>query len=376
MQAAAEEAGLDDFGDAGFVEPLTRMCEAMVTEADLNTAGVFGQRLGVQRMLVNRLRFQRDLTLHPEILDEVVDDPIVITGLPRTGTTKLQRVLAMDPRLQYAPFWRLYNPAPYGPAADSGEDPRIGEADGFLALMRAAAPDAVAGHPMETHAADEEVFLMDMNFDAHLSALRLRAPEWHAWVWSRPRAGTYGFLRAMVQYLQWQDGGRRDRPWVLKSPAHLGGLPELLEAFPRATVVYCHRPLAAAVPSAIRLGEVFRTTVSDNVDPKEMAGACLPFFAREWTSCLEHRQRVPAERIVDVEFESVREDIVDVVNSIYERRSWGLDPELSRRIATWEDENPSDKYGAFRYSLERYDITEAEIYKAFEPYCDFRSGRV
>src|SRR5262245_12174026 len=92
--AASKEAGLDDYGDEAFEEPFRRYLEALVTEADLSPMGVMGQQLNVTRILVNRLRFQGDVKRHPEILDEAVLDPIVIVGLPRTGTTKLHRMIS------------------------------------------------------------------------------------------------------------------------------------------------------------------------------------------------------------------------------------------------------------------------------------------
>ena len=113
MAAARQMAGLEDFGDPQFVDGLTRLLDAFRNEAHLSPIGeqlAFG---GVVSMLVNRLRYVRDVKAHPEILRERIERPIVILGLPRTGTTKLQRILSSSPQALPMMYWRMMNPAPF-----------------------------------------------------------------------------------------------------------------------------------------------------------------------------------------------------------------------------------------------------------------------
>lgn len=94
LAAAQAETRLDDFGDCGFVEPLDAVLDSILAEGQLRVAGIEGLRMEIVRHLVNRLRLVRDVCAHPEILEEPLEDPIVIVGLPRSGTTKLQRMIA------------------------------------------------------------------------------------------------------------------------------------------------------------------------------------------------------------------------------------------------------------------------------------------
>src|SRR6266542_2276394 len=106
LAAARAQTGLEDFGPQPFVEPLERLLKAAAEEANLNEIGVMALQGDVERFLSNRLRFQQDLKAHPEILGEDVSDPIIVTGLPRTGTSKLQRMLSADPGVQQLLVWR------------------------------------------------------------------------------------------------------------------------------------------------------------------------------------------------------------------------------------------------------------------------------
>ena len=207
MNAAIDETQLGDFGEMNFVEPL-------------------------------------NLTEHPEIASEDVDDPIVIVGLPRTGTTKLLRMIAAVPMMRSAPFWQLLNPAPF-PEAPAGEpDPRIAVAEEQVALMAQAFPQVIAAHPMQAK--------VEMAVAASAGrCIRLSSGRCSSTSSGRTAAG-------------------RSRRWVLKTPMHIGALDHVAAAFPRATVVFCHRDLSAVVPSSIRLLEVWRQMVSDAVDPQDL----------------------------------------------------------------------------------------------------------
>jgi hypothetical protein len=230
LAAAADEAGLDDYGDESFVESLTQLVRAIVSEARLTDLGLMGTRASIIRCLVNRLRLRDDVKKHPEIVDEDVSDPIVIVGLPRTGTTKLQRMLSSDPGFQRLYLWRLFNPAPMPGWKPGLPDERIEVARSFVQAL-SQRPEFIAGHPMAAEDPDEDVFLMEMAFEGILPLVQFRVPSFHAWLKDRPRHDFYAFEKLLLQYLQWQDGGRRGRPWALKAQTHLGGLSALVDTF-------------------------------------------------------------------------------------------------------------------------------------------------
>ena len=259
LAAACRETGLSEFGDLSFVEPLTSYVGSVSTEAGLGPVGQEVLRMDTIRLLANRLRLQADRQAHPEIAQEDVSDPIVITGLPRTGTTKLHRAIAADAARYSLPFWLAMSPARIDGPPD-GPDPRIAIGDAHAAGLAQMGPDFMAAHPMTTHEAEEEVLLLQMTFDrAAAFTWYYDAPSHLEVVRDRPQSGAYRYLKEVLQNLQWQQGGRRGKSWILKSPVHLGELDALLEAFPSATVVHCHRAVDVAMPSLCRLVETIRS---------------------------------------------------------------------------------------------------------------------
>jgi hypothetical protein len=319
LAAAQAETRLDDFGDCGFVEPLDAVLDSILAEGQLRVAGIEGLRMEIVRHLVNRLRLVRDVCAHPEILEEPLEDPIVIVGLPRSGTTKLQRMIAQDPAVQSLPLWKALYPAPL-----PEPDPRIEVAGAFVEGIAQLAPDFAAAHPMAPLEADEEMFIQLGAFDGPASwGMFYRAPTYVEWLRGRPRKPSYDYLSTMLQYLQWQDDGRRGRPWVLKTPLHLGHLDMLAETFPRAVIVHCHRDLEVGVASLCRLIEVARgARGSEQIDAREIGAYLLAFWAAEWEANIAQRDQLPTTTtVLDLQFSRIVADPIAVIGE--STTTWG-----------------------------------------------------
>ena len=139
VEESREITGLEDFGDEAFREPFERLVSALSSEAKLNAVGRGMQRARIVGLLVNRLRTEAYIARFPQILDEVVCEPLVIVGLPRTGTTMLQRMIAADPDNYCLYWWESRNPAPFTlpdePVARGYRDPRIVDAEAEVSAM-------------------------------------------------------------------------------------------------------------------------------------------------------------------------------------------------------------------------------------------------
>jgi len=370
LAAAASEAGLEDQGDDELTGYLTRYVTAAVEEGRLSAIGVFGVQAFVHRILVNRLRFAEDLKRHPQILEEDVHDPIVLTGLPRTGTTKLQRMMGADPALRPLAFWRLLNPAPFPGAKPGDADPRIAIGQAYEAQM-AMLPDFMAGHSMRALEPEEEGLLMDMTFESPTLGTRLRAPSSHlTWAMDHPQDRTYDYLRRMVQYLQWQDGGRGGRPLLLKTPMHLGTLDLLARTFPGVTVVHCHRDPVVALASITRLFEVSQLFTED-IDLQELGSQSLRLWSDAMTKYMAHRDALGDHvEIVDANYSDIERDPTEIIREVHRRRDQTVTPEREQIMAAWDAENPQHRFGKHIYSLERYGLTEESVREAFGPYIE------
>lgn len=368
LAAARAAAGLEDFGDPHFMTGLTKYVEGLGRDARLS---VMGEQLaygGIVNMLINRLRYVRDIQLHPEILDEQIVKPIVILGLPRTGTTKLQRVLSADPQAQPMTYWRMMNPAPFPDEVPGNPAERIAVAEGVVQMLADQFPGFMARHPTEARQPDEEVLLMQGSFECVVTWMFARVPKFYDFVMEGDPRPLYRFLHAQMQYLQWQDGGARGRSWVLKSPCHTGVLDSLIKVFPDAVLVHCHRDVQKVLPSIAGLIEEMRRIHSDHVDTQVIGPEMLDYFGRSMDRYLAIRDTLPEDRILDVQYEEVLADVTGVARRIYERAGKRLTPEGITAMQAHEKERPQHQFGSYTYAAESYGFTAPEIDQRFAAY--------
>ena len=371
MAAASAETGLGDFGGSDFLEPFRLLVESTDREAQLNAVGVMAFNADMHRFLVNRLRFAENLRVSPEIAEEDVSDPIVILGLARTGTTKLQRMLSADPGVQRMDFWRLLNPAPIGPQQEDVEDPRIEIARQAAAMAQEMFPRFNAAHPTVAEDVDEELFLTQFSFETIVLYLLNPAHSYYAWIKHRKLDSCYRYLRELTQYLQWQDGGKQGRPWIMKSPLHIGNIDSLLTEFPRATLVHCHRDLTDVIPSFCNLFEAGWQMRTDEVDSHETGSLVLDIWGTEMDKYLAHREKLQADaRIIDVPYTRIHTDVENVISEIYQQAGRDLDDDTLGRMNQWLTDNPKNRFGKNQYTMERYGLTQSRIAERFSGYLD------
>lgn len=372
MATASAQEGLADFGDTAFIEPLQQFIGSVATEGRLSAMGLIGFRMDLLRLLSNRLRMYRDLALHPEIRDEDVRDPLLITGNPRTGSTLLHRLIAQDPQFQSLPLWRALFVAPLPGTDPADPAPRRAMAAGMAEQLASYFPDVLAGHAMQPDEAEEEVLLLQLSFETAANAWFYRAPSYHDWVTRRAPLASYHNLKLQLQYLQWQDGGRRNRPWVLKSPIHLANLSTVLAIFPGATVVHCHREPYETVPSLCRLIEVIRQSRGhEDIDLPELGRYFSDFGAAQWAANLAQRKELhqsDTRRVLDTGYAAICRDPIAVLHDIYRSRDSEPSQTALTQMQRWQAANPQGRYGEHRYSLDRYGLSRADIDLCFADY--------
>lgn len=372
LASASAETGLSDFGDGDFRAGLDKLV-GCTSRMRLSAMGEAATHAEVQRWLVNRLRFVDDLKRHPEILDEEIDDPIVILGMPRTGTTKLQRLIAADPDILSLKFWQAALPARVPNAVPGMEDPRIGMARQMIEMIAQVSPGLLQSHPLQAEFPEEEFFLQMLSFCTPAIYLNHPAPGYYEWVSQQSLLPTYRYMKQMLQYLQWQRGARKEdaggRRWLLKIPLHLGNLDLLVELFPRATYVCTHRNLHEVLPSFSRLMEMFWRIKLDDVDLHEIGDFMVRFWSGEMRRHLEQREALGDRLdILDIRYEAVRDDPFAVVRSIYRHLGRELTPERERAMREWDANDSHGSVGGYRYTLEQYGLKPAVIDAAFKDY--------
>ncbi len=341
----------------------------------MSARGLQGVYLNIVRLLVNRLRYEADVVRHPEILDEDVSDPIVVLGLPRSGTTKLQRFLSADPNVQATPAWRMMNPAPFPGESPNDPTPRVEWAEKMMSVASNTEKSYQVMHEFKSTEADETSFIPIANFDYVMQFITLPDREYLEWARSVSRIPALTYLRNMLQYLQWQDGGRRGRPWVLKNPGHTGEIAEVAELFPNATFVISQRDLATTMASSMKMmGEILSQSLEE-LDAQRLGNSTVEYWSYELNRYQAQRRELGDEiRVLETPYRRCVDDALGVTRAAYELHGLSWTREGEEAMLAWERSNPRHKLGSYDYSLEDYGWTTKRVEQAFGPIAESWRG--
>jgi hypothetical protein len=363
--------GLRDFGDDSHREPLEKLLWSLEHEAALNDIGRAVLRQRVVDILSTRLRVQAYLKRYPEILEEQIVEPLVIVGLPRTGTTMLHRTIAADPRM-YAPLWyevRFPCPALDWDFTLEG-DRRIAEAKAEVAAMVEANPELMAIHPMDATGPDEDIMLLEQSFYSFNMQAFANLPSFDDWIQRQDHTPGYRYFRLLLQFLQWQKrrSGQLGQRWVLKAPHHLHFMDLLFEVFPDARVVQSHRDPVETIPSLASLIAAVWVIYSDQADPREVGRQWADKFARGMAHTMAVREKLGDERFLDLWFSDTVAQPLEEIRRIYDFLGMELTPQASAEMARWRDFNRRELRPPHEYTLAQFGFSEAGLKAQFAAY--------
>jgi hypothetical protein len=363
--AAAREAGSSDFGSDEYLEPLAVLLRALRSEANLHFFGRFTARAQITTLLANRAKMQTWWTSHPEILENAVAEPWFVVGLPRSGTTLMQHLLASDPEHRSLRYWEAARPAPPPEQASYTTDPRIAQARRSQRLLDYLAPDANAIHPVGAEGPAECVSLLAHSFASLEFGVIHHVPSHVRWCLEGDLRAHYAYLRRQLQLLQWRCPGKR---WALKSPAHLVALPALFDAFPDARVIWMHRDPVDAVASHCSMAAVLQRIGTSNPDLHAIGSEWAPTLATMVDRAIDARSVVGDDRFVDVPYDRFVRDPIAELGRIY--RALG-DPLSDRaRIAAQHvlAAHPSGGRGRHSYRASDFALNPDTLRERFAAY--------
>ena len=321
-------------------------------------------------VVANRLRIAEVFRSHPEIDQETIKGPIVIVGLPRSGTTKLHRTLARHTQIQSIPLWKLLNPAPLGPTPPGEQDMRIAIAEQVSAAMRDHYPDFFAGHPMLPREPDEEVWMLDQVMRGWMPCYTAYVPAFRDWTEQQDMRTWYAYLKRILQMFQWFDG-TSEKTWLIKAPEHMGHLDMLFETFPDATVVETHRDPVTAISSIAVLSVASRRMYSDSPEPDEAGAFTLAHWSQSLLSCIRRRAELEANHtFVDAPYREITGDMIGLCERVCAAAGLELDAESRAAMEAWEAENPQNKHGKHSYELSTVGLTEEQVRAEFGEYLE------
>ena len=347
--AIDKAGGLDDFGPDGWQEPLDAVCRAYRTEAGLSAFGTVSVHAQLVQFLTNRLLIEDVVRRHPEALDQEVRAPIVIAGLPRSGTTHLHNLVSADPALRFLPFWESLEPVPASGEplfGDGSLAPRTARCDASLAMGRLWTPELDRMHEMSTWHAHEEIHLLSIDCSSMFFDTLAPIPGWREHYLAHDQTPHYRYLRRVLQVLQFLRGGER---WVLKSPQHLEQFGPLVEVFGDATFVVTHRdPGDVAVSMATMVAYAARAHV-ESPDPVAIGRHWQRILTELLGAAARDRHLLPAERSIDVRFDDFMADESGTVASVYALADQSLDARARAAHAEYLASHVRNRHGRVVY---------------------------
>src|SRR5215472_7162062 len=363
---AMAEVGFTDFGADDYLPGLRALLGAIDTDLDLVgpvRERVFGMILSA---LVSRLFSQKGWHENRDCLKTEIRRPLIITGLIRSGTTPLQKVLALDPQFQGLEYWLSDTPMVRPPRRKWRMYPTYQNAAANLNAMWAANPMIGAIHQMAADEADECLNIMRQNFISNMFGSQLDIPTYDKWWMAQDETAAYNRHRDNLRLIGCQEQNKR---WLLKNPGHILGIEPLLKVYPDACIVQTHRDPLKAIPSICSLIMMIRKSIVPEADPLRDG----PRENKLWSIGLERAMRAHdahPENFHDVYMADFVEDPIGVIRGIYRRYDLNLEVEVEAAMRNWLDQHAAAKPGFHRYKAQDFGLSEDAISKQYALYIE------
>lgn len=373
VATAIRNTGLEDFGADDWREPFEVLLRSIDREADLNLFGRIWTRQDLLLFLKTRLEIEAAYRAHPEIEDEVIDRPVFVTGLPRSGTSILFELLAQDPQFMAPANWELVLPCPPPEAATYRDDPRVPRAHDLITQPGRVTPTFRAMHELGAWIPNECGVAFRMSFRSQHLAATFQVPSYAAWLYAADQRPAYAHYRRLLKLLQWRNPRAH---WLLKSPEHQSYLPTLFEVFPDARVIVTHRdPLRAQGSVTNVLGTFYWMRSDQPFDAQAFEELLTPegTAARleamiEW---IESR-RVPPTQLTHSRYADLMSAPLAALARVYEGVGATFDDAARAAVERYLREKPQHKFGAHRYEVERADRVR-RLFARYQSYFDVPS---
>ncbi|HEY9114158.1 MAG TPA: sulfotransferase [Bacteroidales bacterium] len=369
IKSAKKATGLNDLGTMFWDEPLDRMLKSLNEEARLSPIGRFITKQRLVNVLAVRLRAEELFKKHLEILEQELYPVMLVIGLQRTGTTKLQRLLASDPDNRALLSWEALNPAPINGDMKDGKE-RIKFAKMSENALKIMSPGFFAIHPVEHLAPEEDVLLLDVSFMSQTAEAITHVPSYALWLEETDQSLAYEYMVKLLKLLQWQRPAKR---WVLKTPHHLEFLDLVDKYFGNVQYIWTHRNVYECIPSFLSMVSYSRVMFSDQVNKHEVAEHWVKKNGYMLKRALEfHEKNSHRTHFTDVPYQELVQDSMAVIHKIYSDRKESISPELEKIFQESSKKNPKGKYGQHVYSLADFGIDEKYIDSYTKDYQEFQ----
>lgn len=364
VETARRSTGLEQFDAETFREGLD------IFLADFNRQEV--PRSGIERTgqtivaaLATRLKTTEYLKTRPELLERKIERPVFVFGIPRTGTTLLNNLLAADPNRRSPLSWEIDDPIPPATSATLYTDPRALARLAQERAMLAANPDIGKYYRFSAIYPNECLFFMGHDFKNVNWESRGKLPNYRDYLFGDiDMKPAYAYHKRFLQILQAEAPG----VWNLKMPSHALYLETLLETYPDARLIWAHRdPLTAtgSFCSLIDNGGQMSIGFSD----RKWIGDNMPWQAVQHVErIMDFRDKYGEDRIIDSHYADLMRDPINAMQVLYAALGDEFTPEAEAGMKAWLADNPQGKFGKHNYKLDAYGLTPEALRPRFERY--------
>jgi len=357
IRKSRTNTNLHDFGSDFNEASLRNLILSANDEARLHPFGILMIKEKLISQLENRLWAEYWFKKYPEILDQEVLPVVLITGLQRTGTTKMQRLLSGHPEARPLLSWEALYPAPLEDINETGK--RISRTKRNEKAVSWISPTFQSIHPIHSEQPEEDVLLLDVHFMSSSMEAILNVPSYAHWLSEQKHEGAYLYELKLLKLLQWQ---KRGKFWVLKSPHHLEYLHLIRSVFHDVKIIWMHRPVEDSIPSFLSMLYYSRAMFSAEVEKQAIIEQWLPKLTKMLKSGLDFKRQHPNE-ITDVFFD----DFLDSENKVMEEIQESI-PFISKKF-TQETKNIEMKYvSKHKYNLQDWNLNFNDLDKVFNFY--------
>lgn len=372
--AATQATGLSGFGADGWQEGLEILVDSANREANLNDAGEAMFAGQAVMMLMRRLEIEDWYARHPEIDEQEIVQPLMVLGLPRTGSTAAHCLLGEDPAVRVMRNWEAMMPCPPPEAATYGTDPRIAQMDEQMKRRDEMTPRMKQMLPSTSTSPTEDQLTMGYDFKSQIFQASFRIPTYVEWFNNRADlVPTFHYVKRVLKLLQWRCPPTR---WRLKNPTYALFIDALDKVFPDARYCMTHRDVGNVIPSVADLYYEMSKPNTDTPDKvwmgEIMSDACELGMRR----MIAFREAGNEDRFFDIHFAPFQKDPFPTLERLYAFLGEEFTDEARARMKAWRESMPRGKHGAHEYDPAEYGLDLAKLRERFRFYSDRFSAPV
>jgi hypothetical protein len=371
LKLAQQRTGLIDIDSESWREGLAIILDEVNSEPAFTPQGRNHVIDDAINALGRRLRVHDYIQEHPEVLDTPIERPLIILGMPRTGTTVISYMLDQDPARRSLLHWECMQPVPPPTTDTLRSDPRcvamLEDQRQMLELVTAA--NMALPHWEDADGPTECMFIHNQDFKALSWDAYMATPRYAQWLMDDADAtSAYEYEKRYLQVLQHHAPGT----WTLKMPSHSMHIEALLKVFPDARLIWAHRDPYKISGSLGNLWKLPKSSVlhPDATDPTAWGSNIIDQLRAHVQPALRARDRIGADRFFDMYYHEMMADPIDVLRRIYE---WAGDPftdDIAAGMQQWLSEHPQNRFAPNKYTLDEYGLSLDMLAPVFADYLD------